>query len=412
MKYRLRCVSCQKEYPADPMALTCPQCGPFKGTFDVRYSLGKTNLSLESLAQAFGRISIFELFIDIFPFENTNSLPSLSVGGTPLFGSPRLCRYLDTPGLLIKDDSRNPSASFKDRASAMVLAMARESGAKTIAVASTGNAASSLAASAAATDIRAIVFVPETIPRPKLIQIMFHGAKVIRLNCNYDRAFDLCNEFCKRNRWYNRNTAINPFTGEGKKSAALEIVVQLGKSPEAVVCPVGDGCIISGLHKGFSDLVELGLIASSPRLYGVQAENSAPLAAAFDTGGEIRPITDPSTVADSIRVGYPRDGFKALRAAKNSGGAVIAVEDRLILETQKLLAEKAGIWAEPAAAASLAGYIHLIETKIIDRREQTVILITGHGLKDIESAARNSVDLPILVEPDIEAIENHLARDH
>jgi len=408
MKYRLCCISCSREFPADPLASTCPDCGPFKGTLDVRYQIAKTGLSLKSLSQSLGRVSIYKLFADIFPFEKTSSLPPLAVGGTPLIRCANLNDYLQTPGLSIKDDSRNPSASFKDRASAVALAMARECGAETIAVASTGNAASSLAALAAATAIKAVVFVPETIPRPKLIQIMFHGAKVVRLNCNYDRTFDLCGEFTRKHGWYNRNTAVNPFTGEGKKSAALEIALQLGEPPETVVCPVGDGCIISGLHKGFSDLAEMGLIAAVPRLYGIQAENSAPLAAAFDSGGDIQPLADPVTAADSIRVGYPRDGLKALRAARTTKGAIIRVADREILEAQKLLARKAGIWAEPAAAASLAGYLRLCERGMIDRREKTVILITGHGLKDVESAAKSLIETPILIQPNIEAIEKYL----
>ncbi len=224
------------------------------------------------------------------------------------------------------------------------------------------------------------------------------------LDCNYDTAFDLCQSACERFGWYNRNTAVNPFTGEGKKSASLEIAVDLGGAPDAVVCPVGDGCIIGGLYKGFADLHGLGLIEHIPRLFGVQAEGASPVVRAFESGSDIIPQKSAKTAADSISVGYPRDGVKALRAVKESGGAMIAVSDGEILEAQKTLASKAGIFAEPAASAGMAGLMSLLEKGLIGRDEKIVLVLTGHGLKDIDTALGQMAMDEKAVSPDIESI--------
>ncbi len=408
MKYYLKCINCGRELEANPRASTCPDCGPFKGTLDVIYPL-------EELSERYGKgisglsgKNIFDTFSDIFPFEHVGNLPPLSVGGTPYFQSPNLAELTGMNHLWFKDDGRNPSASLKDRASAVAIAMARESGADIIAVASTGNAASSLATLAAAVCMKAVLFVPGNVPQPKLVQIMIHGARILRLDCDYDTAFDLCQQACDRFGWYNRNTAVNPFTGEGKKSVALEIALDLGEAPDGVVCPVGDGCILGALYKGFADLKGLGLIDKLPRLFGVQAENADPLVKAIFLKREIEPQKDVKTIADSIAVGYPRDGHKALRAVKNTGGAIISVSDKEILSAQSTLASKGGIFAEPAASASYAGLTRLIENNQVDINEKIVVLLTGHGLKDIDTARGNVGSETDLIKPDIETIEKQL----
>ncbi len=410
LKYILRCIKCKREFKEDSNIFTCPNCGPFRGTLDVVYPLGDLKAKFKSLQLIHRCKSVYESFEDIFPYRSRNSLPSIPLGQTPQFKSSKLAKAAGMRELWIKDDGRNPSASFKDRASAVALAMAHEKGAKVIATASTGNAASSLATLAASTSLKAVVFVPRNAPRPKLIQIAIHGANIIQLDSDYDKAFDLCQEACVKFGWYNRNTAVNPFTGEGKKSAALEIARDLGHAPDAVICPVGDGCIMGSLHKGFSDLYGLGLIEKFPRLYGIQAEGASPVVRAFETGGDLVPLDDVNTVADSIAVGYPRDGLKALRAVGMTNGAMIAVSDEEILSAQRTLAEQGGIFAEPAASASFAGLLRLTESGQIDRGETVVVLLTGHGLKDIETAEKNvSIDITP-ISPDIESVERRIRK--
>ena len=343
------------------------------------------------------------------PFEELASMPPVPVGSTPLFQSPNLSNYIGIPQLWFKDDSRNPSGSLKDRASAVAIAMARESGLSTIAAASTGNAASSLATLAASAQMKAVLFVPKTIPKPKLAQLLIHNAQVICLDCDYDTAFDLCQEACKKFGWYNRNTAVNPFTGEGKKTAALEIACSLRKEPDVVICPVGDGCIISGLYKGFTDLMKLGLINPLPRLYGVQADGAAPVVKAFENNTDIERLNHTATLADSISVGYPRDGVKALRAVRNTNGGMIAVSDDAILEAQRYTASKGGIFIEPAAAAAIAGLFKLKDDKIINNADTIVVLLTGHGLKDIDTVMRNAHTDIEIIKPDLDSITEKIS---
>lgn len=410
MKYILKCVTCSQEYRPDPKILTCQQCGPFKGTLDVVYPNDEIRAKFPNKLASLGNMPIFEAFLPILPIADLANLPPLLVGDTPMFQSPGISRLTGLTNLWLKDDSRNPSASFKDRASAIAIAMAKEAGASIIAAASTGNAASSLATLAASVALKAVLFVPKTIPKPKLAQLLIHNAHVLKLDCDYDRAFDLCQIACEKFGWYNRNTAVNPYTGEGKKTAALEIARDLGRAPDAVICPVGDGCIISGLYKGFSDLKELGLIDHMPRLYGIQAEGANPLVKAFDNNTEIKPLENIKTIADSISVGYPRDGVKALRAVRNTNGGMILVSDEEILQAQKLLASKGGIFAEPAASASLAGLFKLGDLKLINPKEKVVMLITGHGLKNIDTAMKNIRTDISIIKPDINSVEREITQ--
>jgi len=408
LKYILKCVTCSQEFEPDSNVMTCPRCGSFKGTLDVVYPVEKIKMEFPKSLSSMAIGSVFESFLPILPIVDLANLPPLPVGDTPIFQSPGLSGLTGLADIWIKDDGRNPSASFKDRASAISIAMAKEVGASIIAAASTGNAASSLATLAASVSLKAVLFVPRNIPKPKLAQLLIHGAKVLKLDCDYDHAFDLCQTACEKFGWYNRNTAVNPFTGEGKKTAALEIARDLGCAPDAVICPVGDGCIISGLYKGFSDLKELGLIDHMPKLFGVQAEGANPLVKAFENNSEIKPLKNIKTIADSISVGYPRDGVKALRAVRNTGGAMISVSDGEILEAQKILASKGGIFAEPAASAAMAGLLRLIEMKRINSKDKAVLLVTGHGLKDIDMVLKNiQTDIKI-IKPDIESVEKEI----
>jgi threonine synthase len=308
------------------------------------------------------------------------------------------------PQLYIKDDGRNPTASFKDRASAVGVTKARELGFQIVTCASTGNAASSLAGLAASVGLPTVIFVPERAPAAKVAQLLIFGARVVSVKGTYDQAFDLCLDVSSEYGWYSRNTAINPYLSEGKKTAALEVCEQLDwHAPDKMFVSVGDGCIIGGLWKGLRDLHALGFIERIPQLIGVQAEGSAPLVAAWEQDTEdITPII-PETIADSISVGIPRDGIKALRAVCNTGGMYVAVSDEEILEAMRILGREAAVFAEPAGATGFAGLLKLLREDRIDPEERVVVLVTGNGLKDTETAIQ-AAGKPYLIAPTMEAV--------
>ncbi|HEX6510574.1 MAG TPA: threonine synthase [Chloroflexota bacterium] len=330
--------------------------------------------------------------------------PPLPVGGTPLLRAKWLGWQLGLQHLLIKSDSLNPTGSLKDRASALVLARAAELGVKRVAVASTGNAGSSLAGLAASMGIPTTIFVPKAAPRAKLVQALTYGAQVFAVEGSYDDAFELCLEASRSFGWFNRNTAYNPYTIEGKKTVSYEIYEQLGnRAPNLIFVPTGDGAILSGVARGFKDLLKLGLIEQLPRLMAVQAEGSNAIALAAAGDGTIRSIRARS-VADSITVDLPRNGHLALRDIRHSGGRAVVVSDEAILAAVRELASTAGIFAEPAAAASLAGLRASLQSGDLSGDETVVLLVTGSGLKDVEGVARAAPE-PMHVEPSLESLE-------
>ncbi|OGS30601.1 MAG: threonine synthase, partial [Elusimicrobia bacterium RIFOXYA2_FULL_69_6] len=286
-------------------------------------------LSRRSLARCADR-SLWR-YAPALPVAEGARLAAPQIGWTPLYEAPRLAAALGLRRLVVKDDGRNPSASFKDRANAVVLARALGQKERTVTTASTGNAASSLACLAAGLPLKTVIFVPQTAPEAKVAQLLVFGATVVAVRGTYDDAFDLCGQAAAEYGWYNRSTGINPFTREGKKTGAYELAEQLGwQVPDLVFVPVGDGNIISGMWKGFTDLRELGLIERLPKLVAVQAEGSAAVKNALERGGAIRPVSG-RTVADSISVSLPRDGTAAVRAVRESGGFAVAVKDSEIL---------------------------------------------------------------------------------
>jgi threonine synthase len=310
------------------------------------------------------------------------------VGWTPLFGAPLLARALGVRELLVKDDGKNPSASFKDRASAVALARARELGHELVTGASTGNAAGATAALAAPCGLRARIFVPKSAPRAKVAQLLTFGAEVLAVDGTYDQAFDLCLEATRRFGWYNRNTGFNPYTREGKKTVSFEICEQLGFSvPDLVVVPVGDGNIISGVWKGFVELHALGLIDRLPRLLAAQAAGSDAIVRALEGDGVVRPVAG-DTVADSISVSLPRDGDAAVRAVRDSQGLGVRVPDEEILAAIPTLARGSGVFAEPAAAAGYAALVSAARAGRLDPSWRVLLLVTGSGLKDVAAAMR------------------------
>jgi len=386
--------------------LTCPDCGPNLGTLTVFYNYEEIKKILTPGALADDREPSHWRYLDILPVSGRPESLHPRVGWTPLYHLPKL----GLGNLWIKDDGVNPSASFKDRASSVGVARAVEEGRPVITAASTGNAASSVSLFAACAGLRAVIFVPETAPQAKVAQLLIFGAEVLSVRGTYDQAFDLCLQTALERGWYCRNTAVNPYLGEGKKTAALEICEQLNfDPPDRVFVSVGDGCIIGGLWKGFCDFKRLGLIDRLPRLFGVQAAGSAPLVRAFEKGEKVAaPLQEARTCADSICVGQPRDHIKALRAVYESKGAMLAVEDDEIRGAMRFLARRAGIFAEPAGATGFAGLRRLVSTGEIDPRERVVVLVTGNGLKDVQTAISAVDRKPLPVDANAGAVRSVL----
>jgi threonine synthase len=390
-------------------ASTGGECG-WLGNLDLEYdyAAGRAHfLQLADMARPRG----IERYLPLLPILSAASLPPVQVGGTPLTPAPRLAARFGLRELLLKEDNRNPSGSFKDRASAVAIAVAREQGHRLMTTASTGNAASSLAALAASVGMKTVIFVPERAPEAKVAQLLIHGAQVMLVEGTYDDAFELSLEATRRFGWFNRNTGFNPVCLEGKKTVSFEIWEDLDRHvPEAVLVSVGDGCIIAGIGKGFLDLQRMGLIKRVPRLYGIQAEGSNVLTKAYRSG-RLCPEAGSGTYADSICVGQPRAATAALLRVRESGGAFLSVNDDAIREAQVLMARESGVFAEPAAAAALAGLGPAIEQGMILPSERVVIVVTGSGLKDIRGAMTADTGQPCLIPADLNRLEEFV-RSH
>jgi threonine synthase len=385
---------------------TCPVCG-IEGILDVQYDYDSIpNLQASISDRQYNQWRYRELL----PVSPDISIPHLHVGWTPVYDVPRLAQAMGISKLFLKDDGRNPTNSFKDRASSVGVMKAQEFGFERIACASTGNAASSLAGMAAATGLRSFIFVPQRAPEPKITQLLIFGATVIRVQGTYEQAFDLCSEACAKFGWYNRNSGTNPFLVEGKKTAGLEIAEQFGSSlPDWVVVSVGDGCTVGGIGKGLQEMKRLGFINRLPRILGVQAEGAKPIMDAFLSGKDLVPAAT-DTIADSIAVGTPRNWRRAIRQIKESHGTMIAVSDDEILDAMRLTARLGGVFGEPAGVAGVAGLKKAIARSVIHPDESAVAVITGNGLKDIASA-KKAVGETIDIEPKIDILENRLVRE-
>ena len=421
----LKCTICGAEYGVGETEYVCPKHGD-DGILDVVYDY-------DLLAQGFSaglqdRLSPRSIwrYLHLLPVEPEAALKIVggtvldSVGWTPLYPAPRLAAQLGLHHLWVKDDGRQPTASFKDRASAIAVVKTRELGYEVVTTASTGNAAAALSGLCAAIAQPNVIFVPRSAPEAKIAQLLVYGATVLLVDGTYDEAFELCLLAAPEFGWYNRNTGYNPYMSEGKKTVSYEMCEQLALlddrsaqgtwlAPDVVMVPVGDGCIIGGVHKGFKDLLALGCIDSMPRIIGVQAEGSSPLVTAWEgglAGWEMEPV-EANSVADSIVAGLPRDRIKALRAANESDGAFVRVSDREIVEAIPVLAQGCGVFAEPAAAAAYAGLVKAVDAGIVRASERVVVLATGSGLKDI-ATARKSVGRPAVVAPHLDDVRRAL----
>jgi threonine synthase len=400
----LRCVKCDKQTPLGDAVYVCPACG---GNVLVEYAYEELAKSWRRDALASNPDRTIWRYAPILPVSSRIEGPP--VGWTPLFEAPRLARALGVAKLLVKDDGRNPSASFKDRASAVALVRARECGQELVTGASTGNAASATAVLSAAMGMRARIFVPRTAPRAKVAQLLAFGVELLAVDGTYDQAFDLCLEATARFGWYNRNTGYNPYTREGKKTVSFEIAEQLGwRCPDAVAVPVGDGNIISGVWKGFDELRRIGFIDRAPRLIAVQAEGSDAVVRALEGDGVIRPVSG-DTVADSISVSLPRDGDAAVKAVRASGGFALRVKDEEILAAILELARGAGVFGEPAGATAYAGLKRAAREGKLEGGWTVATLVTGSGLKDVASVMKVTGE-PKVIAPDPRELERLFAK--
>ncbi|NIS81664.1 MAG: threonine synthase [Anaerolineales bacterium] len=413
-----RCSRCNVEYGPHEVTYICPDDG---GNLDVVLEYERIrNASSPAEVSASSDYSIWR-YLPLLPVQDPGheGTPLRAVGWTPLFKSDRIASRLGLHDLWLKDDGRNPTASFKDRASAVVLARARSINAEVVVTASTGNAGAALAGMAAAAEMPAVILAPKNAPEAKVAQLLIFGAQVFLVEGSYDDAFDLTLEAAESFGWYCRNTGFNPFTAEGKKTAAFEICEQLSlvdershapswQVPDALFIPVGDGNIISGIHKGFKDLQTLGWIEQMPRIFGVQSVGSAAIYNAYKNDTEAIEPVRANTLADSISVDFPRDGLRALRAAKETGGAFVAVRDEAILEAMRILAREAGVFAEPAGATAYAGLVEAISNKLVGASDQVVVLITGNGLKDVR-AAMQAAGEAIVIDPTLESLRRALS---
>lgn len=408
-----RCSLCQTEYAPSQVTYTCPKDG---GNLDVvldyanikqRYQINDITTRTEG--------SLWR-YLPLLPVTDPGGegTPIRAAGWTPVYKVDRLAQMIGMRNLWIKDEGRNPTASYKDRASAVVVARALEMGAEVTVTASTGNAGAALAGMAAAVGHKAVIFAPKTAPQAKIAQLLVFGAQVILVDGNYDSAFDLTIQASQEFGWYCRNTGYNPFTVEGKKTGAFEIWEKLLQGGEEDMPPlnifvsVGDGNIISGLHKGFKDLATLGWLKSMPRIFGIQSEKSAAVANAYFAGTEEIVPVEATTMADSISVDLPRDGVRAVRAARETGGQYLTVADEEIIQSISEIG-KSGIFAEPAGAAGYAGLKKALREGKIGPEDPVLVFNTGSGLKDVRAALKSVGEAPV-IEPTLSALKLHLGK--
>lgn len=394
-----KCVKCGREYEAVPNLTNCSCGGILDIVYDYEYI--RSIFTKEVLSKR-RKYSMWR-YRELLPVEEDTPETPLRVGWSPLYDEERLGRQLGIRRLWIKDDGQNPTASLKDRASAMAVAKAREAGSRVIACSSTGNAASSLAGNAAAAGMETYIFVPSRAPKGKVAQLMTFGAHVISVQGSYEETFEVSRQAIDKWGWYNRNAAINPYLMEGKKTVSLEIAEQLNwQVPDYVAISVGDGCTIAGVWKGFKDLYAIGFIDKLPRLISVQAEGCCPINRAVEKNEPWKPMEE-NTLADSIAVGVPRNADKAIMAIRESNGITVNVTDEEIMEAQKIVGMTCGVFGEPAGVAGTAGLIKLCREGRIPAEASVVSVVTGNGLKDVANTIKYCGE-PISILPSMDQL--------
>ncbi len=400
------CINCGTKYNLNEIIYFCKKCGDI---LEVRYDFKELSEKLEKSNWRNVPLSVWR-YHDFMPIDDISKIVSLNEGGTGLHSCHKLGRQIGLVQLCVKNEGENPTGSFKDRGMTVGVSKANELGAKNVICASTGNTSASLAAYAAKAGMQCTVLIPSgKIAYGKLSQAMIYGAKVLQVQGNFDQSLDFVFKIAEKHPSIYLLNSINPFRVEGQKSLGFEICDQLeGEAPDRIVVPVGNAGNISAIWKGFTEYQKLGLIKKLPKMTGIQAAGSAPIAQMIKTGSnEMVPVKTPETLATAIRIGAPVSWKKAVNAIRNSGGTAETVTDEEILAAQKLLARVEGIFVEPASASSIAGLIKLINSGVIGKDERVVCVTTGHGLKDPDTAVKMS-EKPIEVEAEMTAIENAL----
>ena len=394
--YHLACVNCGATYPADEILYNCTKCGHLLA---VRYPLDEINVTRAAWNKR--PISVWR-YHELLPVHIEPV--TLQEGGTPLYHLKRLGEEMGIPNLYAKHEGMNPSGSFKDRGMTVGVSMALQLGKKSVACASTGNTSASLAVYAAKAGIPSIVLLPAgKVAVGKVAQALMHGAKVISIRGNFDRALEMVHDLCLTHGLYLLNS-INPYRLEGQKTIGFEAIDQLGQVPDRIVLPVGNAGNISAVYKGLLELRELDFIDRLPMMTGIQAMGSSPIVRAIrENLPEVVPELNPDTIATAIRIGAPVNGEKALVAIRKTGGLAESVTDAEILQMQRDLARKEGIGVEPASAASVAGIRKLAETGMIDRNEKIVCVVTGHLLKDPDTVIKQC-EPPTEIDADMHSL--------
>lgn len=396
----LKCRECAATYELEAKHV-CEFCfGPLEVEYD--YDIIAQSISRQSI-QA-GPHSIWR-YADLLPVVGTNYV-NLEAGFTPLVKAERLADALGIDELYIKNDTANPTWSFKDRVVSVALSRARELGFTTVACASTGNLANSVAAHAAKAGLRCFVFIPSDLEAGKVMNSLVYNPHVVAVSGNYDEVNRLCSEIADRTDWAFVNVNVRPYYSEGSKTLAYEVAEQLGwQAPDHVVIPIASGSMLTKIYKGFNEFAKLGLIESkSTRFSGAQAEGCSPVAKAFEGGHDFVSPVKPNTIAKSLAIGNPADGIYALDIIRNTGGAAACVNDEEIVAGIKLLAETEGIFTETAGGVTIGVLKKLVEAGKIKRDEKTVAYITGIGLKTQEAIV-GKVGEPTLIEPNLASFE-------
>jgi threonine synthase len=404
------CINCKKTYGIDEIVYFCKKCGDI---LEIKFGLEELDEAFQKSDWRSKPLSVWR-YRDFLPIHEATQTVTLGEGGTGLHRSEHLGAELGLKNLYVKNEGENPTGSFKDRGMTVGVTKALELGARHVICASTGNTSASLAAYAARAGIKCTVLIPSgKIAYGKLSQAMIHGAKVLQVRGNFDQALEFVLKLADKHKDIYLLNSINPFRIEGQKSLGYEICEQLNcEPPDRIIIPVGNAGNISAVWKGLTEFYKLGYIKKLPKMTGIQAAGSAPIAQAIKKGSDkIVPVEQPETIATAIRIGAPVSWKKAVNAIHESNGTAETVTDEEILDAQKILARIEGIFVEPASASSIAGLKKLVNNGVISKDERVVCITTGHGLKDPDTAIKQS-EKPVEVEAEISAIENALGLKH
>jgi threonine synthase len=404
------CINCKTTYGIDEIVYFCKKCGD---VLEIKSNFKELSDALKESDWTSKPLSVWR-YRNFMPIHEATKIVTLGEGGTGLHRSDHLAKEIGLNNLYVKNEGENPTGSFKDRGMTVGVSKALELGARHVICASTGNTSASLAAYAARAGIKCTVLIPSgKIAYGKLSQAMIHGAKVLQVKGNFDQALEFVLKIAEKHKDIYLLNSINPFRIEGQKSLGYEICEQLkNEAPDRIVIPVGNAGNISAVWKGLTEFYELGFIKKLPKMTGIQAEGSAPIAQAIKTNSKkIVPVEHPETIATAIRIGAPVSWKKAVNAIYESKGTAETVTDNEILDAQKILARIEGIFVEPASASSIAGLKKLVKKGVIGKNETVVCITTGHGLKDPDTAIKQS-EKPVEVDAEISAIENALGLKH